>query len=350
MERKLIDKKDIKIAVIGGGHLGKTLSTTLVSLGYDVELVCRDNHRAIKIDNSYCFEIDGDFGKKSFLVPFVTKIEYLTTKKDIIIFATKSFDMINRITKCLPQLTPTGMLVTVQNVFTIDKLIDLIPDASSVCMMCDFACQTINKITYVRNFNGVTLGVYNKKAINRMKLLNKILSEFVCVCETHDVMGFTIGRNIINGAISILGGISGLLLKDILNNKYGRILFIKIIEESVSLCNKLGIKIMPYNYQLDYYKFIEKSIEGCLYRYRIIKLLRKQNGDIKSSALNDLENNERTEITCLLDRVIEIAEENNLNLKNITLLNTMLHEIEEDKRSIDNNIFTDQQLIKEIKN
>ena len=81
-----MNKKNIKIAVVGGGIVGRVLSVLLSSAGYSVEMVCRDNHRAIKIDDSYAFEVCGDFGRKSYLVPFVTDLSLLKEKKDIIIF------------------------------------------------------------------------------------------------------------------------------------------------------------------------------------------------------------------------------------------------------------------------
>ena len=59
--------KNLKIAVVGGGNIGRVFSTLLVSHGYDVELVCRNNHRAVKIDNSFAFEISGDLGEKTYL-------------------------------------------------------------------------------------------------------------------------------------------------------------------------------------------------------------------------------------------------------------------------------------------
>lgn len=344
INRKTNNSK-LKIAIVGGGNLGKALSTTLVSLGYDVELVCRDNHRAIKIDNAYVFEIDGDFGHKSFLVPFVTKIENLSSDKDIIIFTTKSFDMINRVSKATQKITPKGMIVTIQNIFSIDKLFRLIPDEVSVCMVCDFASLTINKVTHIKDSNGVTLGVYNKNAINRMKLLGRIFEQFTKVNYTNDVIGFTVGRNIVNIAISMLGGISGLRLKDILNDRNGRFLFCKIIEELVNLCKKYRIQIIPYNYQLDYYKFINKSISGWFYRYDIIKLLKKQNGNIRSSALNDLENKEKPEITYLIDRLLIMAKSAKIDLSYISAINDILREIESGKRNIDSDVFYDKYLV-----
>ena len=117
-----MNKRNIKIAVVGGGNVGRVLSVLLSSAGFDVQMVCRDNHKAIKIDNSYAFEVCGDFGRKSYLVPFVTSLDKLTEKKDIIIFATKSFDMLNRVGECLGHLTPKGTIVTIQNSYSIDKL------------------------------------------------------------------------------------------------------------------------------------------------------------------------------------------------------------------------------------
>lgn len=343
-------KCDVKIGIVGGGNIGKVLSTMLCSLGYDVELVCRDNHRAIKIDNSYAFSIKGDFGDKEFLVPYVNSISNLSSKKDIIIFATKSYDMLNRVCECLPKLTSKGMIVTIQNVYTIDKLFHLIPPEASVCMICDFASVSYKKVTHVRDSHGVTLGVYNRKAVNRMKLLARILSDFMKVHITKDIIGFTMGRNIINGAISLLGGISGLRLKDILKSYKGRKLFCKIIEESYNVCRRHRLNVMPYNQQLDYERFIGKGIKNYFYRHKIIKCLIRNNGHIKSSALDDLEHGSKTEIRCLIDTIISYGHKTNTNIKYLTCLSEILENIEQGKMTINKNIFNRISLQKNVKN
>lgn len=338
-------KKDLKIAVIGDSDIGKALSTTFVSCGYDVEIVCRDNHKTIKIDNSYVFEIDGDFGKKSFLVPFVTAIENLSSKKDIIIFATKSHETVNLVSKAVDYLTPKGTIVTMQNIFIVDQLFRLVPSEVSVCMICDISCKSFNKVTYVRDSNGITFGSYHKSAINRMKLVGKIFSQFTSVKYAKDIVGFSLGRNIINGAISILGGISGLRLKDIMDDRNGRFLFCKIIEESINLTNRYKIKVVPYNYQLDYYKFVEKSISGWFYRYGIMKMLKKQNRHVKSSSLQNLEDKERLEITILLENIITRSRKVRVDMKYLKTLFGILKEIEDGQRNVDSNVFYDPILV-----
>ncbi|MBQ7351434.1 MAG: hypothetical protein IJW59_01000 [Clostridia bacterium] len=339
-----MDKENLKIAVVGGGNVGRVLSTLLMCQGYDVELVCRSNHQAIKIDNSYAFQINGDFGTKSYLVPFVKSIDELSSKKDIIFFATKCFDMLERVGSCLHKLTPKGTIVTIQNVYSINKLMRLIPPECSVCMVCDFACTKQQKEVYVTNSNGATLGVYNKKAVPRMNLVSKVLGEIMKVHITNDIVGFTMGRNIINGAISLLGGISGLRVTEILESKVGRKIFFEIIKECVNVCNKWRIKIVPYNFQLDYYKLVEKGFAGYNYRRKIARVLQTQNGHIKSSALDDLEKGERTELRCMLDSVITLGKKAGVKIPCIEELDEILSDIETGKQTINPRIFCDNDL------
>ena len=336
-----MNKKNIKIAVVGGGNVGRVLSVLLSSAGYSVEMVCRDNHRAIKIDDSYAFEVCGDFGRKSYLVPFVTDLSLLKEKKDIIIFATKSFDMLDRVADCLGHLTPKGTIVTIQNSYSIDKLYSLIPPESSVCMVCDFATFTQNKVTYVRNYNGVTFGVYNKDAIARMHLVEEVFDDIMETHITRDIIGFAMGRNIINGAISLLGGISGLPLKDILSCKKARRIFCKIIEESYTVCQRFKINVLPYNNQLDYKRFTERTYNGAKYRHKILKALVKQNGMVRSSAIDDLQKGNKTELRGLIDCILEYGRKSKTNTQTLYFLDGVLRSIETGKKRINKNIFAD---------
>lgn len=337
----MMNKKNINIAIVGGGNVGKVLSVLLSSMGYDIELVCRDNHRAIKIDNSYAFEVCGDFGRKSYLVPYVTSMDKLKGKKDIIIFATKSYDMLEMAPSSVDYLSEDGAIVTIQNVFSMDKLSSLIPPENSVCMICDFATFTHNKITYVRNYNGVTLGVYNKDAIAKMHMVEDVINDIMETHITKDFIGFAMGRNIINGAISLLGGVSGLPLKDILNCKKGRKVFCKLIEETYNVCVRYRINVLPYNNQLDYKKFTDHSYSGSRYRHRIIKALIRQNGMVRSSAIDDLQKGKKTELRGLLDCLIKYGSRSKTNIKTLSLMNSILRGIENGKLRINRNIFTD---------
>jgi ketopantoate reductase len=208
-------------------------------------------------------------------------------------------------------------------------------------MVCDFATFTQNKVTYVRNYNGVTLGVYNKGAINKMRMVESVFDQIMDTTITRDIVGFAMGRNIINGAISLLGGISGLPLKDILRCKKGRRIFCKIIEESYNVCKHYNINVLPYNNKLDYEKFIEHSLSGVKYRHKILRALIYKNGMVRSSAIDDLQNGRHTELRCLLDCILDYGKKSNTCTKTLRFLDGILKDIETGKQRINKNIFAD---------
>lgn len=338
-----MDKK-LEIGIVGAGGIGKTLATTLMSFGHSVEVVS-SRLKGIKIDNSYACDIRGDFGNKTYLVPIVDSIDNFSTKKDIIIFALKSYEMLEKLKDSFALLKPTGTIVTIQNVLTIDRVMRIIPDESSVCMLLDFAAKDIENYTYVKDFGGITLGVYNKIALPRMQQVKRVFEDICKVKTTNDVVGFLTGRAIINSAISVLGAMSGMCLGEILRNHNGRFLFVKMIEEAIYICKKYRINVLPYNNKLDYYKFVEKSFGGWRYRYKILRLLRKENYYVMSSALQDLENGEKTEVVDILNRFVKMSQRIRVKVPYITEIYNIMKEIEGGERRINEMVFYDKNLV-----
>ena len=245
----------IKIGVIGAGNLGKVLATLLASSGYDVEIAIKKKI-GVKINESYLYEITGDFGKKSCLIPTVQSVENFSSKKDIIICAVRNYDLVSTAKQAIKFLEDDGTIITIHNMFAVSDIMKIIPDEKSVCMICNFACTEINNHINVSNLCGVTLGVYNKEAKSRLDNVINIFKKYCCVQFAPDVFGLGISRTIINNAISALGAITGDRLGKILEDKKGRKLFCKVIEETVAVCRRYRIKICPYNNVLDYCKFI----------------------------------------------------------------------------------------------
>ena len=71
------------------------------------------------------------------------------------------------------------VIITIQNILFIDKLMKLVPPEKSICLYMDFNCETIDGIVRVLDYGGVTLGVYNKDAFEKMEVLEDILDEFL---------------------------------------------------------------------------------------------------------------------------------------------------------------------------
>ena len=337
------DNSSIKIGIIGNGPVGQAFSVSLSSAGYDVEVAGR-RQRGIKIDDSFAYEIIGDFGDKTYLVNVVSDISQFTEKKDIIIVATRLFDTPRAAKNAMSMLKPNGAIVTIQNWICLDKVMKAIPPENSVGMILNFTCILNDDVVRVIDTNGIDLGVYDKDAFDKLIMVKKVFSTFCTVNTTNDIMGFVLSRNVLNSAIALLGAVSGLRLGEFLSIRKGRRLFCKCIIESMAILNKLNIKVLPYNNHLDYYKFTEKSLSGLFYRHEIIKLLKKNNKHIKSSALEEIESGKKCELEQVLTGIIAHSRVLGLKNKYLNALYEILKEIIEGKRGITPEVFNDVKL------
>ena len=339
-----MENKTCKIGIIGGGSIGVTLAVALTSIGYDVELVAR-TIRGVKIDDNYSYTIKGDFGDKNYLIKTNTKVEELSENLDFIFITTKSYDSIELIERAKCKLCDDGCFVTIQNVYSLNKISKVLPSSKVICAILDFNTTNIENIFYVKNFNGINLGIYDRDAYSKMILLSNILKN---ICEVHitkDIVGFIMGRNVINFAISSLGAISGLSLGEILSKKHGKKLFENLIIEAVNVIKKYNINILPYNNQLNYDEFCKDTISGKLYRRKILMLLKHNNGHIKSSALANLENGIKTELACVVEELTNYSEKSNIDIPSIRKVYSMIKEIESGKRQISEDVFKKELII-----
>lgn len=301
--------------------------------------------KGVTIDNATSIQIKGDFGDKTYLVKVVHDVKEFTTKKDVIFICTKSYDAILIMDTLNNSLTKDGVIVTIQNSFWIDSLKKLLDSKKSVCMYLDISFVTNDNITYVRDSGGITLGIYDRDAFDNMNKVKGVLDNICNIHETHDLYGFLLSRNILNTAISSLGAISGMKLGDILNDRNGRYLFVKIISESVRLFDSMDMKILPYDDKLDYYLFTQKSFRGALYRLKIMRVLRINNRNIRSSALHEIERGRKTEISVPMSALIEIAKNKNVSMPYLTAIRDMIVDIENGNRRVDEDAFYDKKLL-----
>lgn len=333
---------DLKIGIIGEGSVGSTLAVELISNGYDVEIVT--HKKGICINGSKAYQILGDFGDKSYLVPIVDSMSDFSSKKDFIIIATKSFDAVDLLEEAQNYLSPVGKIVTIQNVFYLDKVNELIPTEKSIFMFLDIFIAKHPQGRFVVDSGGITLGICNKEAFDMMQVLSHILQSSTEVHITHNILGFLISRNILNATISALGAMSGLSLGKIFQTFNGKFLFKRLIEEGYkTLCN-LNIEILPYNDRLDYAKFTSDTLRGRIYSSKLINILRKNNPNVRSSILVDLENGNKTEIQYLIGSFIRYGEKTGQDTPYIKAVYEMLTEIESGVRRIDPASFYDPKL------
>ena len=340
---KYMEKKT-KIGIIGTGNIGRSFAVALASKGYYVEGVMGKSYCNIQVDTSYAFSITGGFGNHTQLIKIVDKVENLSNDLDIVIICTRVYDGAKAIRELKNKISDKTAIVTIQNMFWIDKLYKLYPE-NIVCAYLDFSCWTERDITHIIDFAGIKLGVIRTEAFDKMKLCTKVFSEITRVEEKNDMMGFVLSRNIVNITISALGVISGRNLGEILVDWKGRVLFKKVMQEIVRVFDFYKIKILPYNNKLDYYLFTENSIRAKIYRHKIYKLLRKNNPYVRSSALCEIEQGKKSELKFILENLLRNSNFHKISTPYTSAIFDMLCEIEKGTRRINRNAFYDKKIL-----
>lgn len=328
-------EKKLKIGVVGSGSVGRIISLCLAEAGYDVEMTTKINNDFM-IDNMINVEICGAFGERNVLVPYVLSNKF-TSPKDIIFIMTKSFKIKDALSDTLQYLNKDGIVVGIQNVLNLEEFFSVIPSSRYISLVADWnAFRYVNRKLVIVNQGGNNhIGVLNPKASMFVPIVKRLMDNVSPTIVEDDMLDFIWSRFILTSLTSSLGALTGYNLAHILNTKEGKRLYINLIKEELIVAEAmLKHKVRSYNYTLDYYKFVEDSISGMLYRSTMFRRLINQNHNTVSSVLRNLENNRPTELDCIIKRVVEIAKANRLNVPYCTQLSAILDEIASGNRSI----------------
>lgn len=325
----------MKIAIIGGGSVGISLGVKLSTLRHKVTIVESNLPRTIKIDDYMMYNIHGDFGEHSHLVKVLPAIEKLGNDYDIVFICTRLFDGVDALRRVRGKIHDNGAIVTIQNIFWIDRASTQINPKNAVFLHMDFACIREKDSVQVVDQGGVSIGIVSRDAYPQMQLVSKVLEDICQVTQISDIVGFSLGRNIMNIAISLLGGVSGLRLGKVLDDKYGKQLFVEIIRESIQLFQALGVNVCPYNDQFDYCLFVRDCHQGKCYRNKMLKILKTNNARVNSSLLLDIQSGNKSEILTVVKTFIKHAEIKHISIPTIVALYNCVTEIISGEKRID---------------
>ena len=121
-------KNNLKTAVIGAGAIGGITAALLTRAGHDVEVVCKYEEIVKKAEDG--IEITGVYGDMTIPVKAIKTINELSGKKDVIIIATKAYDMPEACENALNFSTKDTLFISMQNGICIDAMADVVGKAS----------------------------------------------------------------------------------------------------------------------------------------------------------------------------------------------------------------------------
>lgn len=327
----------IKIGIVGAGAVGCTVASMLAKASYDVELV-KIYKSQLNFPNPVALEISGEFGNHNVLVNTCKGIEKFNSLKDFIFIFSRANDVKKCVSLALKYLTPNGKIVTMQNILTLDDVLDVAPRDKVLGMITGWSPtkNDYNNVTVVSNGINV-IGAFCPNMENSLLHLKEILKSVSATYITNNFMGLAISRLIINSAISSLGCITGARLGNLMEIKNVKKLFEGLFKEDMQIASALGIKITPYCKEFDYYELMKPGLASFLQRRRKLTQLGRQNPYVVSSTLRNIENNKPSEIEYTIGYFIKKGKR--LNIK--TPLNCRLYEMILDIENHENGIFPD---------
>ncbi len=327
----------IKIGVVGAGAVGCTVAALLAKAGYDVELA-KIYKSQFNLTNNVALTISGEFGDHNVLVNTCKGIDKFSSLKDFIFIFSRANDAKKSCSIALKYLTPNGKIVTLQNVFTLDEVLEVVPRDKLLGLIIGWSPikNDYNNISILSNGINV-IGPFCPNLDSSLLLLKQVLNNITPTYITNNLVGLAISRLIINSAISSLGCITGARLGNLMEIKNVKKLFEGLFKEDMAIAKARGIKITPYCKEFDYYELMKPGFASFLQRRRKLSQLGRQNPYVVSSILRNIENNKQTEIDYTIGYFIKQGKK--LNIK--TPLNSRLYEMISDIENHEIGIFPD---------
>ncbi len=337
-----METKSQSILVIGAGAVGGITAALLKKDGYNVEIVCKHADYASLITNKG-IEVTGACGEVQVKMPAYASVSEVKEEKDLILLATKATDMIDAAVSIKNILKKTGFVISMQNGICVDDLATVLGIKRVIGCITGWGAtmDTQGKLTMTSSGDFI-IGYPEKIPDETLKSAGEILSSVVPVKMTDNLMGHLYAKLIINSCITSLGAICGLYLGKMLSVRKIRRVFIEIIREAVSVAGLMHIKIEIFGGKLDFYKFLEgNNIIADIRRHIYIIIIGFKYRKLKSSSLQSLEKGKPTEVDYLNGYITKNAGRLKIGVPANTAVVNMIHEIEQKKRKISIENFSD---------
>jgi len=303
--------------------------------GLDVEIVCKYDDYASLISESG-IHVSGVCGELKITIPSYASVSHVKEKKDIILLATKTTDILEILPAIESLLNKDGFLISLENGICEDELGSMIGRNRIIGCVTGWGATMIQKGKMIMTSKGdFILGYLDRKPDDFLLEVSEILSCVVPVTTSDNIIGHKYSKLIINSCITSLGAICGLYLGRMLLIRKVRRIFIEIIREAVEVGNRMNIKIEVFGGRLDFKKFLKgNSVFSDFQRHIFLLVIGFKYRKLKSSSLQSLERGKPSEVDFLNGYIVRNASLIGISVPVNTVIVNMIHQIEETKRKI----------------
>lgn len=332
--------RDSKIAVIGAGAIGGVTAALLKQGGYDLEIVCKHQALADKINNAGV-HITGIKGEHRVQLKAVKDIADLSGPQDLVLLATKGTDCVAAAQDLLPFLKSESVVVSLQNGICEHALAGVLGrDRVIGCVVVWGASHNAPGELEVTSQGEFVIGNIDHIADDRLPPIRDMLDAVNPTRISPNIMGELYGKLIVNSCINSLGVIGGVRLGRLLADKRMRLLFMAIMREAMAVADAMRIKVEPAaGGKLDFAAFLKG--QGPLADFKkhlLVRLIGIKYRRIKSSSLQSIERGRRSEIDVLNGYICDRGKDHGVPTPVNDAVRAMVLEIETNQRkmSLDN--------------
>lgn len=325
----------MKILIAGVGGIGGPLAADLIRNGVDVDLLTGNLQitEAIRKAGIRVSKFNGE--EFSVNARAFTTADELSSSYDSIFLIMKAYSVRDAIKETQSLLKESGFFVTFQNGVIEDQILDLIPEERLIACTIGWGGSIVGSGVYQRTSDGVNIvGELDGSLTGRVERLANILSYNSETRVSRNIKGVKWSKLAINSSINSVGVITGEVLKRTLGNRKARHIFLKIYSEVIELAFAQGIT--PERIVTNPLLLYLPPNSGPLKRFfkdRLVWLVGRRYGNVKSSSLQSLERGRKTENEFLNGYVVRKADEMNVEVPANLAIYRMVEEIEGGTRS-----------------
>ncbi len=326
----------MRSVLIGPGAIGGTVATLITNAGFPLDVVCENETYAAQF-REQGFHLSGARGEHTVKLNTMVGIENLEPGYDICIISTKAFIMPKLARDMLPKLKPDSIVVCMQNGICTDLLAEVVGDERTVSCMIGFgATMHAQGDVEMTSLGEFAIGYRSGESNEKLEYLRDMMNAVLPTTISKNITGDLFSKLIINSCINSLGGLTGVTLGTMLNDKRARVLFLAVAREGIRVAKAMKIEVPAFNGILNYnlllfsqaklYDFICETL------FRIVGKLKYSS--VKVSTLQTLERGEKTEIDYFNGYLAKMGAQHGVATPICAQLTEMIHQIERGERKI----------------
>ncbi|MEG1677592.1 MAG: 2-dehydropantoate 2-reductase [Clostridia bacterium] len=323
-----------RVVVIGAGAIGGITAAMLKLSGSDVSLVCKHQDIA-DIASGRGLHITGVCGEHMVNVKAVSDIVELNGKFDIVLIATKAYDMPACARSLMHFIKPESLVLSLQNGICTDALAAVVGPQRTVGCVIGWGATMLAPGELEMTSKGEFIIGRMEGDQTALEPIRKALSTLVPTVISSNIYAELYSKLVVNSCITSLGAICGLKLGEMLIKKQARTLFILVIKEAMDVAHALSLNVPPFGGKLDYEKLMHgNSLLDRFRRHVMILIVGLKYRRLKSSSLQSLERGRPTEIDYFNGFIVKKGDSVGIDCPVNRRLTVMIKEIEGGKRSI----------------